>query len=326
MSPFSPPAKWAKAQGLGLSVVHGIMQTHLGAVDVQSTLGQGSVFTLYFPTTGDAVAPIVAAPHTVIIRHGNGRTVMYVDDDQALVFLVKRVLTRKGYAVLTYTDPQAAQAALRANPKAVDLLVTDYNMPGYSGLDLLREAKAIRPDLPVALASGYVTPELESRAMAEGANALIYKPNDVNELCETVERLIDAAAAWPLTTTLEVLHVDAHWIIVNKPSGLLAVPGKGPDKQDCLSIRVQQIYPDALIVHRLDMATSGLMVMARGPMRSASSARRLRIAWCTSATRRSSVASCPLRTPIGKRLTCPSAWTGPIARCVSSIRRRVNPV
>jgi CheY-like chemotaxis protein len=70
------------------------------------------------------------------------------------------------------------------------LLVTDYNMPGYSGLDLLREAKNIRPDLPVALASGYVTPELERLAIQEGANALIYKPNDVNELCETVQRLI----------------------------------------------------------------------------------------------------------------------------------------
>jgi tRNA pseudouridine32 synthase/23S rRNA pseudouridine746 synthase len=63
---------------------------------------------------------------------------------------------------------------------------------------------------------------------------------------------------------LEVLHVDPHWIVINKPSGLLAVPGKGPDKQDCLSTRVQQVYADALIVHRLDMATSGLMVLARG--------------------------------------------------------------
>jgi DNA-binding NtrC family response regulator len=63
-------------------------------------------------------------------------------------------------------------------------------MPGYSGLDLLREAKTIRPDLPVALASGYVTPELERLAIQEGASALIYKPNDVNELCETVQRLI----------------------------------------------------------------------------------------------------------------------------------------
>ena len=62
----------------------------------------------------------------------------------------------------------------------------------------------------------------------------------------------------------DVLYADKHWIIVNKPTGLLAVPGKGPDKQDCLSLRVQQLYSDALIVHRLDMATSGLMVLARG--------------------------------------------------------------
>lgn len=65
-------------------------------------------------------------------------------------------------------------------------------------------------------------------------------------------------------TDLALVHVDPHWIIVNKPSGLLAVPGRGADKQDCLSSRVQQEYPDALIVHRLDMATSGLMVLARG--------------------------------------------------------------
>lgn len=63
---------------------------------------------------------------------------------------------------------------------------------------------------------------------------------------------------------LQVLQVDPYWIIANKPSGLLAVPGKGPDKQDCLSSRVQRVYADALIVHRLDMATSGLMVLARG--------------------------------------------------------------
>ena len=193
--PFFTTRQVGQGTGLGLSVVHGIMQTHLGAVDVQSTPALGSVFTLYFPTTGDAVAPVAAAPPPSPMRQrNNGRTVMYVDDDQALVFLVKRVLTRKGYAVVTHTDPQVAQAALRADPQSIDLLVTDYNMPGYSGLDLLREAKAIRPDLPVALASGYVTPELECRAIAEGADALIYKPNDVNELCETVERLIKAAA------------------------------------------------------------------------------------------------------------------------------------
>ena len=63
---------------------------------------------------------------------------------------------------------------------------------------------------------------------------------------------------------IETIHADAHLLVLNKPAGLLSVPGKGADKQDCLSSRVQQIYPDALVVHRLDMATSGLMLMARG--------------------------------------------------------------
>ena len=63
---------------------------------------------------------------------------------------------------------------------------------------------------------------------------------------------------------IEPLYVDDTLLVVDKPSGLLAVPGRGADKQDCLSARVQARYPDALIVHRLDMGTSGLMVMARG--------------------------------------------------------------
>lgn len=63
---------------------------------------------------------------------------------------------------------------------------------------------------------------------------------------------------------LRVLHADALCLVVDKPAGLLAVPGRGPDKQDALSARLQALYPDALIVHRLDQATSGLMVFARG--------------------------------------------------------------
>lgn len=60
------------------------------------------------------------------------------------------------------------------------------------------------------------------------------------------------------------IHEDEHLLVLNKPSGLLSVPGRGPDKQDCLAKRVQQLYPDALVVHRLDQDTSGLLIMARG--------------------------------------------------------------
>ncbi len=67
-----------------------------------------------------------------------------------------------------------------------------------------------------------------------------------------------------LISDLELVYLDDSLLVVNKPAGLLAVPGRGADKQDCLSARIQYKFPDALVVHRLDMATSGLLVFARG--------------------------------------------------------------
>ena len=64
---------------------------------------------------------------------------------------------------------------------------------------------------------------------------------------------------------LPIVYADDTLLVLDKPAGLLCVPGRGEDKQDCLSARVQAVYPDALVVHRLDMATSGLVVMARSP-------------------------------------------------------------
>ncbi|ABD70478.1 PAS/PAC sensor hybrid histidine kinase [Rhodoferax ferrireducens T118] len=196
--PFFTTKPVGQGTGLGLAVVHGIMRTHQGTVDVKSTPDTGSVFTLYFPVADLAALP--ETPHAAKLSEpqsvrGGGKRVMYVDDDEALVFLVQRVLKRKGFVVSTFTDPRLAAAALRARPLDFDLLVTDYNMPGYSGIELLRETRLIRPDLPVALASGYVTAEIEQSALSAGARALIHKPNDVDELCETVQRLLQSVDA-----------------------------------------------------------------------------------------------------------------------------------
>jgi tRNA pseudouridine32 synthase/23S rRNA pseudouridine746 synthase len=73
--------------------------------------------------------------------------------------------------------------------------------------------------------------------------------------------LSEAAAGEPVAA---LLHADAHLLVFDKPAGLLSVPGRGAGKQDCLAARAQRMYPDALVVHRLDMATSGLVLMARG--------------------------------------------------------------
>ncbi|BFO55432.1 ATP-binding protein [Acidovorax sacchari] len=210
--PFFTTKPVGQGTGLGLAVVHGVMRTHGGAVDVQSAPGEGSRFTLYFPAAeaGPGAEPAAAAPAGDAAPAAGAagpaapaagapderqRHVMYVDDDQALVFLVQRLLRRRGYRVTGFTDPREAAVALGTDPQAYDLVVTDYNMPGYCGVDLVREAKRIRADLPVALASGHVTAEIEREALAEGASALIHKPNDVDELCATVDRLVHGGPA-----------------------------------------------------------------------------------------------------------------------------------
>ena len=211
--PFFTTKPVGQGTGLGLAVVHGVMRTHQGGIDVRSAPGQGSQFTLYFPALAQealqqperpeqprqptpAPAPEAAtATATATAAVARPRHVMYVDDDEALVFLVQRLLRRRGYEVSGFTDPHAAAAALRAAPQQYDLLVTDYNMPGYCGVDLVREARSIRADLPVALASGYITADIEREALAEGARALIHKPNDAAELCATVQRLVGDAPA-----------------------------------------------------------------------------------------------------------------------------------
>ena len=96
-------------------------------------------------------------------------------------FLMKRLLERQGYRVSGYTDAREALAAVRADPDQFDLVVTDYNMPGMSGLDVARALRDIRADLPVALTSGYITEELRAMAPAAGVRELIYKPNTVEE-------------------------------------------------------------------------------------------------------------------------------------------------
>jgi len=191
--PFFTTKEVGQGTGLGLAVVHGIMRSHQGNVEVQSAPNAGSVFTLSFPVPANAkpAAPLIEVrPQPKPALGGGGKHIMYVDDDDALLFLVQRALTRKGFEVSAFKDPLVAVAALRAQPLAFDLLVTDYNMPGYSGLEVLKEARLIRAEMPVAMASGYITQEIEENARAAGARALIYKPNDVDEMCEALERLL----------------------------------------------------------------------------------------------------------------------------------------
>jgi two-component system cell cycle sensor histidine kinase/response regulator CckA len=187
--PFFTTRAAGQGTGLGLSVVHGIVEGHQGAILVQSAPEGGTTFHLYFPAADPAAETVPPKPESTAPQRGNGQHVLYLDDEEALVMMVPRLLERLGYRVSGYTSAKEALAAVRADPGQFDLVVTDYNMPGMSGLDVADELARIRPDLQVAVTSGYISDELRQKAPASGVQHLIYKPNTVEELCDAVHRL-----------------------------------------------------------------------------------------------------------------------------------------
>ena len=118
------------------------------------------------------------------------RHILYLDDDDTLVFLVRRLLERRGYRVTAMLNQQDAINAVQDNPTGFDLLLTDFNMPGMSGLEVAKAVLAINPKLPVAVASGYITDELQADALAAGVREVVFKTDAVEDFCAMVARLV----------------------------------------------------------------------------------------------------------------------------------------
>ena len=118
---------------------------------------------------------------------------LYLDDDEVLVPLADQLLRRGGYRVTTHVHADAALAALRDPAQAFDVLVTDFNMPGLNGLDVIREVKNLVLGLPVVLTSGYIDDGLRAQATRLGVQQLLNKEDLREELCRTVDAALLAA-------------------------------------------------------------------------------------------------------------------------------------
>lgn len=192
--PFFTTKPAGKGTGLGLSVAHGIMQGHEGAIVAHSDPGRGSRFELYFPCASEATAALGTVENAGAASEGRGRHILYLDDDEAQVFLVKRMMERWGYRVSAYLEQREALDALVAGKLRFDLVVTDFNMPGMSGLTVARAIRDAQPELPVIVVSGYITDALRAQAAEAGVRELISKPHDIEELRDAVQRLIPPPA------------------------------------------------------------------------------------------------------------------------------------
>ncbi|MEX2198381.1 MAG: ATP-binding protein [Burkholderiales bacterium] len=188
--PFFTTKPPGKGTGLGLSVAHGIMQAHEGAIVAHSQPGKGSRFELYFPRA-QGVADALAVPEVAAwAGEGHGQHILYLDDDDAHLFLIRRTLERWGYRVSAYLEQGEALDALRAGAEQFDLVITDYKMPGISGTQVAQAIHDVRRDLPVVVVSGYINEELRAQAAAAGVRELVFKAQEMEELRDVVQRVL----------------------------------------------------------------------------------------------------------------------------------------
>jgi signal transduction histidine kinase/CheY-like chemotaxis protein len=191
--PFFTTKPAGVGTGLGLPVVHGIMTQHEGAITAYSEPGRGTRFNLYFPAV---VADEISHGETGVAPPiaGKGERILCVDDNAAVLAGVVEMLESLGYRVTPRRSPDSALGDLRENPEGFDLLLTDFAMPGMSGLELARAARGLRPELPVVLVSGYLTPSDHEALEDLGVREILLKPNMLDELAAAVRRALDRAS------------------------------------------------------------------------------------------------------------------------------------
>ena len=200
--------------GLGLSVVHGIVHSHGGHIQVESTPGQGSCFRVYLPATLQEAAVPLAEPRQP--AQGTER-ILLVDDEDIVTALTKQGLEALGYDVVAKTSPIDALEVFQARPGAFDLLITDLTLPGFSGAELARRIRRLRPGLPAILTTGTAGVAGTMPSIAEAFAEILAKPLAPRDLGAAIRRVLDPlklAQAEPYPEVEGLLEPGDHPLIL----------------------------------------------------------------------------------------------------------------
>ena len=186
--PYFTTKEKGKGTGLGLAVIHGIVKNYNGAITVSSEPGKGSVFTVYLPVIEQMA--VVEAVKVESLPRGS-ESILFVDDEQALAELGKKMLESLGYGVFSLTDSSEALKLFQKEPDRFDLVITDMTMPRMTGDELAKEILSIRPDIPVIMCTGYSERMTEAKAKAMGIRAFVMKPIHKEDIAATVRQALD---------------------------------------------------------------------------------------------------------------------------------------
>jgi two-component system, cell cycle sensor histidine kinase and response regulator CckA len=185
--PFFTTKGVGEGTGMGLAVVYGIVKSHGGALTVSSRPGEGAAFTVLLPKNLSP-KPEDQEVQTSALK-GQGH-ILFIDDEEMLVEVSKRMLESLGYEVTTANSSLEALEIFQAQPDKFALVITDQTMPRMDSLQLSREFRHIRPDIPMILSTGFSELVFKETVRAAGINALLMKPINLRDLGKMVSKML----------------------------------------------------------------------------------------------------------------------------------------
>jgi CheY-like chemotaxis protein len=188
--PYYTTKEMGEGTGLGLAVVHGIIKSYGGVVKVHSQPGKGSAFYVYFPRMIQEIKIAGPGPQKKENILGGNENILLVDDDQAIVYIVKQMLENLGYNVTAKYSSMDALAHFSSQRNRFDLVITDMTMPKMTGDILAQRISQMRPDIPIILFTGYGDMIAQEKAKALGIRAFLMKPLQTRDLARTIREIL----------------------------------------------------------------------------------------------------------------------------------------
>jgi CheY-like chemotaxis protein len=189
--PFFTTKAKGKGTGMGLAVVHGIVESHHGHIRVDSLEGRGTVFSVYFPLVEQSSDTAAEGSGKSLEGH---ESILLVDDEPQIVSLLQKQLSSAGYRVSAFESSVQALNHFKSDPQKWDLVVTDMTMTTMTGEQLAGNIKAVRPEIPIILSTGYSERVSEEMIAKNQIDAILMKPVGRENLLKTLRRMLDPRA------------------------------------------------------------------------------------------------------------------------------------
>nr|WP_320010029.1 ATP-binding protein [uncultured Desulfobulbus sp.] len=191
--PYFTTKPSGKGTGMGLAVVHGIVENHEGRILVESVKGKGTTINVYFPVVTGIETPQAQAESRSLV--GGSESILVVDDERMVADYLKSFLEQLGYKITVCNDGNAALLAFEQDPQGYDLVITDQTMPGKTGFEIAQTMLALRPELPIILCSGYSSALSPERVTKAGIREFMMKPVSLHDLAPIIRSVLQNEAS-----------------------------------------------------------------------------------------------------------------------------------